>query len=198
MMHREMKRRNVLLTATLVMAGCHVHHPAATPLSPANPTTLPATAPTGLAAAPTAPAVQPSAPSAVKPVPGVVAPRKPFIALPPNPLHASARPSVLLLAHARADSPVPLSEYAKQPVYALSDFDLWRGLSATHVQRLLGPPAQLADYADPWFVYRLDGGQELWLHFSQPGDTHLLAADVIGAAEDGYTRQRVFSANDSR
>lgn len=196
-MHHKFNRPALALAAALALAGCHVHHPTSTTpaLSPDNPNMLPTTAPADSAAASApAPAAPPSEPLVVKPVPGVVVPKKPFIALPSNPLCAPARPSVLLLAHARADSPVPLSEYAKQPVYSLADFNLWHGLSAAHVQRLLSPPAQLADYASPWFVYRLSDGRELWLHFSQPENTHLLAADVIGAAEDGYTRQRIYAA----
>ena len=61
----------------------------------------------------------------------------------------------------------------------------------------MGPPAQLADYADPWFVYRLTGNRELWLQFNQPDKTSLISADVVGAAGRGWvqvSRDRIFSA----
>src|SRR5476651_62509 len=111
---------------------------------------------------------QPEAPVAtdtgVPVVPGVVK-KKPFIAWPQPFAAASARPSLLLQLHARTDSPVPLLEFDKQKVYPLSAFDLREDLSADELKRRLGPPAQLADYSDEWFVYRLTYGKELWLHF---------------------------------
>ena len=159
------------------------------PITVPNPTMRPV-ASESVAVAPSAPQ-----PPAVDPNAGVVA-HKPFIAVSrwfghkPSP---GAQPSVLLQQHARSDSPVPLSDYSKQPTYALASFPLRASLSAAELSRRLGPPAQLADYASPWYVYRLGGGQELWLHFAQPDEQTLLAADVIRSAEDGYTRNRVFS-----
>ena len=130
-------------------------------------------------------------------VPGVVV-TKPFIAW-PHPFAASeSRPSLLLQLHARTDSPVPLSEFGKQKVYPLWAFALRGNLSADELQKRLGPPAQLADYSDPWFVYRLTYGKELWLHFSQPDNQRLLAADIVRGQEDGYTRDRIFSADETR
>jgi hypothetical protein len=93
-------------------------------------------------------------------VPGVVV-TKPFIAW-PHPFSApgaGAQPSILLQLHARTDSPIPISEYGKQKAYPLSAFALGPSLSADELQRRLGPPAQLADYSDPWFVYRLTYGR---------------------------------------
>lgn len=146
------------------------------------PTTQPATEPTGLATA--------------RPVTGVVA-KKPFIAV-RNPLKRDAQPSVLLLQHARTDSPVPLVLYAKQPVHDVAEFKLRPTLSAGEVQQRLGPPAQLADYSEPWMIYRLGEACELWLRFDEPGAARLLYADVIGPAEDGYRRTRVFAYDGSR
>ena len=117
-------------------------------------------------------------------VPGVVV-TKPFIAW-PHPFSApggTAEPSLLLQLHARTDSPVPISEYGKQKAYPLSAFALGPNLSADELQRRLGPPAQLADYSDPWFVYRLTYGKELWLHFSQPDNQRLIAADIVHGQE---------------
>ena len=130
-------------------------------------------------------------------VPGVTPPSKPFIALPKAPKAADAKPSTLLLEHASPDSPVALSEYGKQPAFDLQAFNLHLGLMADDVQRIVGPPAQIADCGDPWLVYRLNGHRELWMHFVGPSPKKLDAADVIAAAEDGYTRERVFSADDS-
>jgi hypothetical protein len=150
----------------------------------------------------------------VQKVPGVTPKPKPFIAIPgittpvnpapavtsnqtpigPTASNSNARPSTLLLEHASPDSPVPLSAYGKQPVHELSDFDLHKGLTAASVQQRVGAPAQLADTADPWFVYRLTGSRELWLHFAGVADPVLDAADVVRAAEDGYVRDRVYSA----
>jgi len=130
-------------------------------------------------------------------VPGVVV-TKPFIALPHPFAAAESRPSLLLQLHARTDSPVPLSEFARQKVYPLSAFALREDLSAIELQNRLGPPAQMADYSDPWFIYRLTHGKELWLHFSQPDNLRLQAADIVRGQEDGYTRDRIFSAEEPR
>jgi hypothetical protein len=93
---------------------------------------------------------------------------------------------------------VALSEYAKQKAYPLAAFPLRASLSADELQRRLGPPAQLADYSDMWFVYRLTHGKEIWLHFSQPDNLRLTAADIVHPQEDGYTRDRIFSAEEAR
>jgi hypothetical protein len=124
-------------------------------------------------------------------VPGVNPKPRPFIAAPNVPMIA-ARPSTLLLEHADSDSPVPLSEFAKQPVYHLAEFKLSADLSAEDLQKRLGPPAQLVDNDDPWLVYRLWFNRELWLHFTGPDKDHLEAADMVRGAEDGYVRERVF------
>lgn len=125
-------------------------------------------------------------------LPGMVR-HKPFIAV-NNPFHPAGSPTTLLAEHARSDSPVPLSEYAKQQTFTIGSFDLRRSLSAADVRRRLGPPAAVADYADMWTVYRLTGGRELWLHFSHPDQLALRSADVINPTEDGYTRTRVFDS----
>ena len=127
-----------------------------------------------------------------KPLPGMVK-KKPFIAF-SHPLHPAGAPTTLLSEHARSDSPVPLSEYPKQMQFALSSFDLQYQTTAAAVERKFGPPAALADYADPWTVYRLTRGRELWLHFSQPDGQSLRSADVIEPTEDGYSRTRVFDS----
>lgn len=171
--------------------------PATVPTAPITAPSTPATvqpSPLAQASPPPAPGgpVATSALGTVRKVPDVTPKPKPFIALPkPAPVFA-ARPSTLLLEHAVADSPVPLSEFANQPVHSVGDFHLRAELSAAEVQRALGPPAQLADNDDPWFVYRLNFGRELWLHFTGPLLDHLDAADVIRGAEDGYVRDRVF------
>jgi len=176
----------LILAGCALLTGCHKSHPSSTtqPLTAAKQAT---TAPTAVAAA------HPAAPA--NPNAGVVV-QKPFIAISSR-FARTAQPSVLLQQHARSDSPIPLSQYAKQEVHSLSAFDLRADLSADELQKRLGLPAQLADYSDPWFVYRLSRGRELWLHFSQPDNAHLLAADVIIPVEDGYTRERVFSIDDS-
>jgi hypothetical protein len=134
----------------------------------------------------------------VAPPVGLAPKAKPFIAV-PEPLQlGAAKPSTLLLEHASPDSPVPLSQYASQPVYSVESFHLHSGLSAEAVERRMGPPAQLADAGDPWLVYRIAGSQEIWLHFTGPLQDQLDAADVIRAAEDGYVRTRVFSAEDAK
>jgi hypothetical protein len=163
------------------------------------------TVPTKTAEAP-APAPAPAPPASrevvdsSKPTPtpsaslsGVLPPKKPFIA--PGSWFKTHpdQPTVMLQEHARSDSPVPLELYDRQPQYAIADFNLRQTLSATELQRRLGPPTALADYSDPWVVYRLSNGRELWLHFTQPEATRLLYADVISHAEDGYMRRRVFS-----
>lgn len=135
------------------------------------------------------PAVQASADKDA-PLPGMVK-KKPFIAV-NNPLKPSGLPTTLLAEHARSDAPVPLSEYSRQKTFALAAFDLRVDLSAETVRRRLGPPAAVADYADPWTVYRLTRGRELWLHFSQPDQLMLRSADIIQPTEDGYSRSRVF------
>ena len=132
--------------------------------------------------------------------PGLKPKPKPFIAIPKAIQLRPIRPTTLLLEHASPDSPIALSEYGKQPVYSVDDFHLHKGLTAAEVQKKLGSPAQLADTDDPWLVYRLSFGREIWLHFSQGTDSNgvvgliLDAADVIRGAEDGYVRDRVFSA----
>jgi hypothetical protein len=184
----------VLSAATALVAGCHVHHKGTTsnsgtpaPVSPAEPSSQPTTSPTRMAT----PAPANPANSDVNP------PKKPFIAV-SNPFAWPAAPSVLLQQHARRDSPVPLSQYPKQPTHDLSEFHLSNTLSADDLQRRLGPPAQLADYDDVWFVYRLHDNRELWLHFAQPNNTRLLYADVIWHVEDGYSRDRVFAYDGSK
>jgi hypothetical protein len=164
-------------------------------------TTMPATIPaTASVAEPVVPPgeVATSDLGTINKVPGLAPKPKPFIAVPKAIQVAAARPSTLLLEHASPDSPVPLSEYARQPVYSVSEFHLNANLSAELVQKRMGSPAQLADCEDPWFVYRLHDDQEIWLHFSGPFHDHLDAADVIRGAEDGYVRTRVFSADDSQ
>jgi hypothetical protein len=163
--------KTILILAALSLIGCHRAQPEPQPSA----------------------AQQPAPPL----VTGVVV-QKPFFAV-PHPFAApGAQPSILLQLHARTDSPVPLLEYDKQKVYSLSAFDLRSSLSADELQRRLGPPAQLADYSDPWFVYRLNYGKELWLHFSQPDNLRLLAADIVRPQEDGYIRDRIFSADETR
>jgi len=170
-LNSQIKRAILILSAGALMAGCRATHPSS------------ATQPAAMA--------QPVDPNA-----GVVV-KKPFIALPNLPFTQPAQPTVLLVQHARSDSPIPLSQYSKQQVHSLDSFDLRASLSADELQKHLGLPAQLADYSNPWFVYRLAGGRELWLNFSQPDNAHLLAADEIIPVEDGYTRKRLFSIDDS-
>ena len=138
------------------------------------------------------PAPAPAATNDQAPLPGMVK-KKPFIAF-SHPLHPEGSPTTLLAEHARSDSPVPLSEYPKQKMYALSSFDLRLTTTSEEVERKFGKPAALADYADPWTVYRLTRGRELWLHFSQPDGQSLRSADVIEPVEDGYSRTRVFDS----
>jgi hypothetical protein len=169
-MKAEMKRIAMITACGLMIAGCHHTEPEAV-----------------------APPAQPQTPE----VSGVVV-HKPFIAIPHPFAPAEGQPSILLQLHARTDSPVPLLEYGKQKTYSLSAFDLRPSLSAEELEKRLGPPAQLADYADPWVVYRLNYGKELWLHFSQPNNVGLLAADIVLSKEDGYTRDRIFSVDGTR
>lgn len=121
---------------------------------------------------------------------------KPFLAV-SNPLKQPAQPSYVLQQHARTDSPLPLSIYAKQKTHSVEDFHLRASLSAAEVQERVGPPVQRADYSSPWFVYRLSQGRELWLHFSQPDNLRLLQADVVTNVEDGVSRDRIFSVDGS-
>jgi len=148
----------------------------------------------------TAPATQPVATSdlgTVASVAGVKPKPKPFVAIPkPQPI-LPAQPSTLLLEHAVPESPVPLSDYAKQPLHWLHDFHLTTSLSAAQAEKEFGPPAQLADNEEYWYVYRLTFRRELWLHFIGPNRDYLAAADVVRPAEDGYVRDRVFDAEDS-
>lgn len=194
-MNTQIKQAILILAAAASIVGCHKAHPSSTtqPLTAAKPAAQPAVA-TAENPAPPAPTVHPAAP--VDPNAGVVV-QKPFIATPKIFTKSPAQPSMFLQQHARSDSPIPLSQYSQQQVHSLASFDLRAGLSAEELQKRLGPPAQLADYSDPWIVYRLNHGRELWLHFSQPDNAHLLAADEIIPVEDGYTRKRVFSINDS-
>jgi hypothetical protein len=145
-------------------------------------------------------AVQPVATAdlgTVASVPGVNPKPKPFVAIPkPQPI-LPAWPSTLLLEHAVPESPVPLTDYAKQPVHWLHDFNLTTNLSAAQVEKTFGPPAQLADNEEYWYVYRLTLRRELWLHFVGPDRGTLVAADVVRPAEDGYVRDRVFDADAS-
>jgi hypothetical protein len=127
-------------------------------------------------------------------IPGLAKKPKPFIKVPNSVKIPGAAPSTLLLEHASDDSPIPLSEYANQPVYRIADFHLRSDLSAADLEKRLGPPAQWADNEDPWFVYRIVLHQELWLHFASPDHARLLAADLVRHDEDGYVRTRVFEA----
>lgn len=123
--------------------------------------------------------------------------QKPFLAL--NRWgNREGKPSVLLLQHARSDSPIPLSEYAMQPAHSLESFDLKPELSAARLRQKMGPPAQWADYADKWVVYRLTDDRELWLKFAEPSDDILLAADVVEQMEDGFSRRRVYWIGEQR
>jgi hypothetical protein len=190
----KLNRRSMIAAVLLPLAGCIKYH-ARTGMSADSPATMPA----ATMPAPVAPTTAPVATEDlgdVGPIPGLLKKPKPFIALPklPAQVTAGAQPSTLLLEHATSDSPVPLSEYARQPVHSTEDFHLRSDLSAAEVKRRLGPPAQLAVNDDPWLVYRLSLNRELWLHFSSPDQDHLLAADIIRSAEDGYVREPVFPA----
>jgi hypothetical protein len=163
--------------------------------------TPPEAAPVAPAAAEPSPTTAPVATSelgTVSNVPGLAPKPKPFIAIPKSLQVTGGKPSTLLLEHASPDSPVSLSDFAKQPTHLVAEFHLRSELSAEEVTRLMGPPAQLADTGDPWLVYRLHGEQEIWLHFTGPLQNRLDAADVIRGAEDGYVRTRVFSADDAK
>jgi hypothetical protein len=168
------------------------HSPATNPAS--NPASNPSTEPMAFQPPTTQPSVATGELGSASSVPGVNPKPKPFIALPKVFVTAvAAKPSTLLLEHASPDSPVPLSDFAKQPLHTLDSFHLHKGMTADQVQQKFGLPAQLADTEDPWLVYRLTGFRELWLHFGG-ADQMLDAADVIRSAEDGYVRDRVFSA----
>ena len=183
--------RLAAVVCAIAMAGCNSSKPFISLGTRA--TTAPVVAET-----PTTQPVATSELGTVSNIPGLAPKPKPFIAI-PKPLQiAGGRPSTLLLEHASPDSPVPLSDYAKQPEHSIGEFHLRTELSAQTVQRWLGPPAQLADNEDPWLVYRLRGNQEIWLHFTGPLQDQLDAADVIRGAEDGYVRTRVFSADDAK
>jgi hypothetical protein len=178
--------RQAVLIGVMAVAGCNSNKPFIA-LGP-----RPAT----VEAPPTTQPVATSELGTVSHVPGVAPKPKPFIAVPKPIQMAGAKPSTLLLEHASPDSPVPLSDYAKQPVYDVSDFHLSEKLSANQLKREMGQPAQLADLEDPWFVYRITGNRELWLHFSGLSHERLDAADLIRGAEDGYVRTRLFSTAD--
>ena len=181
--------RNSAAVIAIALGGCNTSKP----FVAIGPVPAPSATPIADSATP----VATSALGTVASVPGVTPKPKPFVAVPkPEPLLA-VHPSTLLLEHAVPDSPVPLTDYAKQPVHWLHDFDLRRGMSAAEVQKNFGLPAQLADNEDPWLVYRLTYRRELWLHFTGLAQDRLDAADVVRPAEDGYVRDRVFSADDS-
>ena len=196
--------RSAALVLLSALTGCaSMHHASTQPVAAAPDITAPPSVP--LVIVPSEPTTQPVATSDLgsgttgadlTPKP------KPFIAIPK--IFTSARtsgttggrPSTLLLEHASPDSPVPLSEYSNQPSYTVVAFDLHANLSQKDLESRLGKPAQIADTVDPWLVYRLVGNREIWLHFSGEDHDHLDAADVIRGAEDGYVRDRVFSADD--
>jgi hypothetical protein len=191
----KLSRRSALALALLPLVGCIKHHPRKS--TPATLPAIPATMPAPPTTAPVGPTTTPVATEdlgTVGAIPGLAKKPKPFIALPKVVRSAAARPSTLLLEHASPDSPVPLSEYGRQPTFSTADFHLRSDLTAADVERRLGPPAQIADNDDPWLVYRLKGNREIWLHFAGSDPDHLLAADVIRGVEDGYAREQVFQA----
>ena len=202
---------NTLLLMAIAGPGCIKLHRHTATMPSDDPASMAATEPTSMPSVePTVPMPMPPQPPTTAPVAtselgdgslvvGLAPPAKPFFVLPkPIRFGTAAKPSTLLLEHASPDSPVPLSEYAKQPVYGVDDFHLAANLSASTVQALMGPPAQLADAEDPWLVYRLGNDREIWLHFSGRLQDTLDAADVIHGAEDGYVRDRVFPASHLR
>jgi hypothetical protein len=178
--------RQVVLVGAFAVAGCNSNKP----FIKMGPTTAEAPPPN--------PNVATADLGTVSHVPGLEKKPKPFIAVPEQLHVAEARPSTLLIEHASPDSPVPLSDYAKQPVYSVSDFHLSEKLTANQLKREKGQPAQLADLEDPWFVYRIAGNQELWLHFAGLSHERLDAADLVRGAEDGYVRTRLFAADDAK
>jgi hypothetical protein len=204
-----MKRIVIILAAALSVAGCHKTQPQSAlaqrsttgPVPAPQAAVAPATEPAPIVTAAATESTSPHDRTVVVPptpvVEGVVA-KKPFFASPHPFIPAGAQPSPLLLLHARSDSPVPLTEFGKQKTFSIREFKLRPELSADELQKRLGPPAQLADYSDPWFVYRLGSHKELWLHFSQPDNARLLAADIVHSQEDGYTRDRIFPSGDAR
>ena len=128
----------------------------------------------------------------VERLPGLAPPPKPFIAPARfDPAGGPAHPSILLQEQAGPDQPVSLSTYARQPTHDVDDFDISPTLTGAAVRGRFGPPAGMAGIDDPWAVYRLTGGRELWLHFAD-GDGTLLAADVVRGREDGYSRDRLY------
>ena len=145
------------------------------------------------AAATTGPAVATADLGTAPPLPGLTPPPKPFFStaqFAAEPGH----PSPLLVEHAVPEPPLPLSVYGQQPVRPVSAFDLGPSLTAAALRRQLGPPAGMADLDDPWVVYRLTYGREIWLHFAG-GDGPLTAADLVRGAENGYVRQRLYPEN---
>jgi hypothetical protein len=171
--------RNSAVVVAIAVGGCNSSKP------------FIALGPARAPMADTSPATQPVATAE----PGVKPKPKPFVAVPKLPPVLPAQPSTLLMEHAVPDSPVPLTDYAKQPLHWLHDFHLSTSLSAAAVEKSFGPPAQLADNEEYWYVYRLTFRRELWLHFVGPNRDYLIAADVVRPAEDGYVRDRVFSAD---
>jgi len=192
-----MTKRIALITAAIIAGGCVNQHKAGSATTKPAPTTQSAESSEPVTVASASP--KPAPPPPVQPTPTVAAakpvdtlhdvvPTKPFFSGMDFP---DAKPSILLQQHARTDSPVPLSRYAKQPTHKLEDFGLSKSLTAAALEKKLGPPAQIADYAEPWVVYRMPGQKELWLHFAAD-DSGLLEADVVSPWEDGYRRERAF------
>ena len=92
------------------------------PLTPTRPAAQPSTRPVEVATA--------DLNDPYKPVPGLARKPKPFIALPqlfPSSKVPSGKPSTELLTHLSPDSPVSITDYAKQPVYKLDQFRLSAG-----------------------------------------------------------------------
>ena len=169
-----------LLAVGLVLAGgCNgaLDQDQPTPPPPARPATGPAVATSDLGTVP--------------PLPGLLPPPKPFVAE-SRFTGGPAQPSPLLLEHAVPEPAIPLSEYGRQPAHAIDDFDLGPALTGAALQRRFGPPAGTAVVDDPWYVYRVTFGRELWLHFADGGTGPLLAADLVRGREDGYSRDRLY------
>jgi hypothetical protein len=180
-----MRRALSLLLVLPLAGGCaealDQNRPLASrrPVAPPPPTTGPTVA--------TADLGQP------QPLPGLTPPPKPFVDrrqfAAPSPF--SDAPSTLLLLHESPTATVSLSEYARQPQHSVDAFHLSANLTGTALRQRFGPPAGVAGIEDPWVVYRLTFGREMWLHFAD-GDGPLLAADLVRGAEVGYVRQRLF------